>query len=95
MRRFTTPIFLAIALLMPACDSADDKKSDAKKSDAKKSDAKKSDDKVEPTAEQEKAMEQEKAAGEWTCYDNPANCGGTCPSGKTCKRLHNMNCGCV
>ena len=85
MRRFTTPIFLAIALLMPACDSADDKKSDAKKSD----------DKVEPTAEQEKAMEQEKAAGEWTCYDNPANCGGTCPSGKTCKRLHNMNCGCV
>lgn len=31
-----------------------------------------------------------------TCKsDSTGSCSGDCPTGKSCKRLHNMNCGCT
>lgn len=31
---------------------------------------------------------------QYTCYCNNDGCTGSCPEGKSCGRLHNMNCGC-
>jgi len=50
--------------------------------------------KTSPTEKEINLTASEKSA--WSCYNNPNPCGsGSCPSGSSCKGLHNMNCGCV